>query len=192
MDLPGVVSAVGLGIALAAIAGLRAWMPLLLAGILARAGVFELGSAFSFLSSTPALVAFGVATAVEILGDKIPVVDHSLDAIGTVLRPAAGALLASAAIGHVTDPLTATAVGTAVGVPSAIVPHVAKSSLRAASTLLTGGLANPILSTLEDFTALALFVLAALIPLAVVAILAMAAILTLRRATRRPSVSATV
>src|SRR5512145_1667100 len=107
MDIAAFVSAVGLGIALAAIAGLRAWMPLLLAGILARADVFHLGGAFAFLSSSPALVAFGIATAIEILGDKIPTVDHTLDAIGTVLRPAAGALLASAAIGYVTDPLVA-------------------------------------------------------------------------------------
>ncbi len=192
MDLGGIVSAVGLGIALAAIAGLRAWMPLLLAGILARSGVFELGPAFSFLSSTPALVAFGLATAIEILGDKIPPVDHALDAIGTILRPAAGALLASAAIGHVTDPLTATAVGAAVGVPAAIVPHAAKSGLRAASTLFTAGLANPILSTLEDLMALALFVLAVLLPLAVVGLLAVAALLLIRRATRRAQVPSTV
>lgn len=187
MDLPAVVWAVGLGIALAAIAGIRAWMPLFLAGILSRSGVFELGPAFSFLSSTPALVAFGLATALEILGDKIPTVDHALDAVGTVLRPAAGALLAAAAIGRVADPLTATALGAAVGIPSAIVPHAAKAGLRAASTLFTAGIANPILSTLEDLVALALFVLAVFVPLAVVALLAVTAVLVLRRAMRRPA-----
>jgi hypothetical protein len=191
MDIVPFVSAVGLGIALAAIAGLRAWMPLLLAGILSRADVFQLGSSFSFLSSTPALIAFGIATAIEILGDKIPTVDHALDAIGTVLRPAAGALLASAAIGAVTDPLVATALGAAVGIPSAIVPHAAKATLRAASTVLTAGLANPILSTLEDLLALALIVLAALLPAAVVLLLAVTALLLLRRLVRHRPVRVT-
>src|SRR5512132_1634983 len=138
--------ALALAIALAASAGLRAWLPLLLAGGLARLGVLDLGPSFQFLSSNKALVIFGVATLVEILGDKIPAVDHVLDIIGTPLRPAAGALLASSVLGTVSDPLTAIVLGTAVGAPSALVPHAAKSALRAASTVTTGGLANPILS----------------------------------------------
>ena len=84
-----------LAIALAASAGLRAWLPLLLAGGLARAGVLDLGDSFSFLASNKALVLFGVATIVELVGDKVPAVDHALDVIGTPLRPAAGALLAA-------------------------------------------------------------------------------------------------
>src|SRR5512135_3574054 len=102
-----------LAIALAASAGLRAWLPLLLAGGLARTGVLDLGSSFQFLASNKALVLFGVATAIELVGDKIPVLDHALDVIGTPLRPAAGALLASYVLGTVTDPLTAVVLGTA-------------------------------------------------------------------------------
>ena len=41
---------------------------------------------------------FGLATLIEIVGDKIPAVDHALDALSTLLRPAAGALLASSAL----------------------------------------------------------------------------------------------
>ena len=47
--------ALALAIALAASAGLRAWLPLLLAGGLARAGVLDLGDSFSFLASNKAL-----------------------------------------------------------------------------------------------------------------------------------------
>ena len=42
--------ALALAIALAASAGLRAWLPLLLAGGLARVGVLDLGASFSFLA----------------------------------------------------------------------------------------------------------------------------------------------
>jgi hypothetical protein len=179
-----------LGIALAACAGLRAWLPLLLASLLARAGWLDLGPSFQFLASNKALVLFAVATFIEIVGDKIPVVDHALDAIGTPLRPAAGALLAAAAIGQVSDPLTALVLGTAVGAPAALVPHAAKTALRAASTTFTGGLANPILSLVEDGASFVLFVLAVLVPLVVVGLLLLALLFITRRLRRLSSVTA--
>ncbi|MFN8096119.1 MAG: DUF4126 domain-containing protein, partial [Vicinamibacteria bacterium] len=163
--------ALALAIALAASAGLRAWLPLLLAGGLARAGVLDLGPTFQFLASNKALVLFAVATVIELVGDKIPAVDHALDVLATPLRPAAGALLAASVLGTVSDPLTSIVLGTAVGAPTALVPHAAKSALRAASTATTGGLANPLLSFVEDAIALVTFALAVLVPLAVVALL---------------------
>lgn len=179
-----------LGIALAACAGLRAWLPLLLASVLARAGWLDLGPSFHFLASNKALLLFAVATVIEIVGDKVPVVDHALDAIGTPLRPAAGALLAASMIGRVSDPLTALVLGTAVGAPAALVPHAAKTALRAASTTFTGGLANPILSLIEDGVSFVLFVLAVLVPLLVVGLLALSLVFIARRLRRVSSVTA--
>ena len=179
-----------LGIALAACAGLRAWLPLLLASLLARAGWLDLGPSFQFLASNKALLLFAVATVIEIVGDKVPVVDHALDAIGTPLRPAAGALLAASVMGHVSDPLTALVLGTAVGAPAALVPHAAKTALRAASTTFTGGLANPILSLIEDGVSFVLFVLAVLVPLVVVGLLALALLVITRRLRHFSSVTA--
>jgi hypothetical protein len=188
-SLVELLPALALGVALAACAGLRAFLPLLLAGILARAGWLELGPSFQFLASNRALALFGVASLLEILGDKIPVVDHALDALGTPLRPAAGALLAASVLGQVSDPLTALALGTAVGAPAALVPHAAKSALRAASTTFTGGIANPILSLVEDAASLVLFVLAVLVPLLVVGLLAFAIVLISRNLRRRAAVT---
>ena len=128
-----------------------------------------------------------MATLVEILGDKIPAVDHALDVIGTPLRPAVGALLAASVIGIDHDPLTALALGLAVGAPAALVPHAAKSALRAASTALTGGLANPVISVLEDVITVVLFALAVLVPLLVVLSLALVGGWAARRLTARPA-----
>src|SRR5690606_3363422 len=86
------VSTVCLAVVLAASAGLRAWLPLLITALLARFELLRLGESFEFLASTPALVLFSLATAIEIVGDKIPAVDHVLDLLSTVVRPAAGAL----------------------------------------------------------------------------------------------------
>jgi hypothetical protein len=179
-----------LGIALAACAGLRAWLPLLLASLLARAGWLDLGPSFQFLASNKALVLFAVATFIEIVGDKVPVVDHALDVIGTPLRPAAGALLAASVLGQVSDPLTALVLGTAVGAPAALLPHAAKTALRAASTTFTGGLANPVISLIEDGATFVLFVLAVLVPLVVVGLLAIALLLITRRLRRVSPVTA--
>jgi hypothetical protein len=172
--------ALALAIALAASAGLRAWLPLLLAGGLARLGVLDLGASFQFLGSNRALLVFGVATVIEVVGDKIPAVDHALDVIGTPLRPAVGALLAASVLGTVSDPLTAIVLGTAVGAPSALVPHAAKSALRAVSTAATGGLANPLLSLLEDAISILTFVAAVLVPVLVVCALGLTLVVASR------------
>ena len=183
--LAELLPALAMAIALAATAGLRAWLPLLLAGVLARLGVLDLGPSYQFLASNKALVLFGVAAAIEIVGDKIPAVDHALDAIGTPLRPLAGALLAASVLGTVTDPLTSVILGTAVGAPSALVPHAAKAAVRAASTTVTGGLANPVLSLIEDALAVLAFVLAVLVPLVVVALFGLTLYLASRWLRRR-------
>jgi hypothetical protein len=190
VDQPNVadlLSTLALAIALAASAGLRAWLPLLLAGSLARLGVLDLGPSFQFLAQNKALVVLGVATAIEMIGDKVPVIDHALDVIGTPLRPAAGALLAASVLGTVSDPLTAIVLGAAVGAPSALLPHAAKSALRAASSALTAGLANPILSLVEDVVSILTFVLAVLMPLLVLALLGLTLFLASRWLRRRRS-----
>jgi hypothetical protein len=180
-----VVPAVALAIGLAACAGLRAWLPLLLTGGLVRAGMIEVGDSFSFIASNRALILFGVASVIEIVADKIPALDHALDAIGTVLRPVAAAVLAASIFGSFTDPLAAVALGVAVGAPTALVPHAGKSVLRAASSAFTAGLANPVISVLEDLIALALFVLAVLVPVLAGALVLLVAWLIARRLRRR-------
>jgi hypothetical protein len=88
-------------------------------------------------------------------------------------------------LGTVTDPLTSVVLGTAVGAPSALVPHAAKSALRAASTSVTGGLANPLLSFVEDAVSVVVFILAVLVPLVVVALLGLTLYLASRWLRRR-------
>jgi hypothetical protein len=180
-----VVPAVGLAIGLSACAGLRACLPLLLTGALARAGVIEIGSSFQFLATNRALILFGVAALLEILGDKIPAVDHAMDALGTVLRPAAATVLAASVFGPFSDPLTALALGAAVGAPTSLVPHAGKAVLRAASSAFTGGLANPVISVLEDLIAVALFVVTVLLPLLAAATVLLVTVLIMRRLRRR-------
>lgn len=179
------VVTLSLGVGLAACAGFRAWLPLLLTGLLARFEIVQLHESFAFLSSAPALVLFGIATVVEIGADKVPMLDHGLDTISTFIRPAAGALLAAAALYDAPDPLFASVVGLMVGAPTALVPHAAKSAARAASTTMTAGLANPMISVAEDVAALALFIVAIMVPVILVAGLFVVLLLLLRWRSKR-------
>jgi hypothetical protein len=157
-----------LGLGLAASAGLKTFVPLLVMAVAARFQLFgiELSDAFAWLGSWGALTALSVATLVEITADKIPIVDHALSVFGAVARPVAGALAAAAAFSSL-DPATAAVAGLIVGAPTALAVHSAQATTRVASTATTGGLANPAISFVEDVAAFGSAVLALVAPLLV-------------------------
>ena len=134
-----------------------------------RLGVLPLGDSFRFLGGNVALTVFAIATMVEVLADKIPVVDHALDALSTFLKPVAGMVLAASVMWTVDDPIVALALGVMVGAPASLVPHTAKATLRGVLSPITAGLAAPVLSVLEDVIAFGLVALAILAPFVVAA-----------------------
>ncbi|HTS85238.1 MAG TPA: DUF4126 domain-containing protein [Usitatibacter sp.] len=175
-----------MGFALAACVGLRTFLPLLAAGVLARMGYLELGAKFQWMASTPALVVFGSAMAFEILADKIPGLDHALHAAESLVKPVAATVLAASLLPQL-DPTTAMVVGLVSGGTAAGVVQVARGTTRLASTMFTGGLANPLLSLADDAMAAAGVALAFAVPvlaaLGVIALVVTAAwFLTRRRA----------
>lgn len=138
-----------MGVALAAATGLRAFLPLFVLSIAARGGLVQLSPSFDWIESTPALIALGVAVVLEILSDKIPVLDNVLDQIGGYVKPVAATILASSLFTSI-DPLFAIVLGIiAGGVPAAAV-HSAKSAIRLGSTAFTFGSGNFFLSILDD------------------------------------------
>lgn len=140
---------VAMGFSLAAVAGFRAFLPLLAAGGASRLGLIPLADAFSWLQSDEALLILAVATLLEFLGDKIPVIDHALDTVGILVKPAAGWLVAAAPLLEL-DTQWATVLALLTGSAVAGGIHLTRASLRVASTVTTGGLANPLLSFAED------------------------------------------
>jgi uncharacterized membrane protein len=157
------VAAILMGISLAACAGLRAFMPLFAVGLAARGHFFPVQPWFAWVGSDEAVIMFGVATLVELVADKVPVLDHALDVFHTVARPIAGALVAMSAFYQV-SPTYAAALGIIVGAPIAAGFHFAKAGTRVASTHLTAGLGNPVLSIVEDAAAVTGTVLALFAP----------------------------
>ena len=175
------VLAVVSGIALASACGLRAFLPLWILGLLARAHVISLAANMQWLSHDFALVALGVATVVEITADKIPIVDHALDAFGLVARPAA-AWLSSYAVFHGWPTPWGQGASLALAL-LALGIQVAKAKLRIGTTAVTLGHVNPLVSVLEDLTALVLALAALLAP--VVALVVAVAILVAAARRRR-------
>ncbi|HUL94575.1 MAG TPA: DUF4126 domain-containing protein [Usitatibacter sp.] len=176
-----------MGFALAACVGLRAFLPLLAAGLLARAGYLPLGHGFEWMAGTPALVVFGSAMLFEVAADKVPGLDHALHAVESFVKPAAGTLIAASLLTQV-DPLTAVTLGLVAGGTVAGSVQLLRGGARLASTTLTAGLANPLLSFMDDGLALAGVAFAFLLPvLAALAVLALGllAIHLVRRARRR-------
>ena len=149
MAIVTLLGSVVLGVSLAASCGLRAFLPLFVLGVAARLGLVDLGESFAWLSAAPALLALGVGVGCELLADKVPVLNHLLDVLATPVRAAAGMLVCAAAL--VDMPLWVVALlAIIVGGGVALAVHVAKSGVRASSTLATAGASGPAHSMLED------------------------------------------
>lgn len=176
MSTANLVMALLLGVGLSASTGLNTFLPLLLLAAASRFGFagIELGQKFEWLSSDVAVLVLLIATLVEVIADKVPAVDHFLDAAGTFVRPVAGAL-ASAAVLPDLDPGLATLLGILIGAPLSLGLHTLKAGARLGSTAATFGCANPVLSLVEDVVSLAVSLLAIFAPLAVPAVVLLVA-----------------
>jgi hypothetical protein len=173
----------GVGIGLAAAAGLRVFLPLLVLGIAARAGWVPLGGEFAWLTSEPGLVALGIATLIEVGGYYSPIVDNLLDVIAGPLAIMAGILLTAAVTADL-PPAVRWASAVVAGGGTAGIVQALTSLTRLQSTATTGGLANPLLATFELAGSFIAAVLAILVPLAAILLVAIAVVL-IRRVGRR-------
>ena len=172
MDPTTAGGAVLAALGLAGAAGLNAWVPLLAAAIAHRAGTIELADPYRELATTPGIAVIAVCGATDFIGDKIPAVDHVLHAIGTVVSPVAGAVLAAGQAGADIPEVVLLVAGatTAGGI------HFGRAAVRPLSTTLTGGLGNPVLSIFEDAGSLTLAILAVLAPVVAAVLVVCAAV----------------
>lgn len=170
MDTTAILLAALLGLGLSASTGLNTFLPLLLLSAAARfqiAGI-TLGEKFQWLASDTAIGVLIVACIVEIIGDKIPAVDHFLDSVATFIRPlAATVATASALTGADVDPVVAAVGGLIIGAPVSLGFHTLKAATRVGSSAATFGCANPVLSLIEDVISLAISLLAIFAPIVV-------------------------
>ena len=188
-QLPATLSGMDVltGLGLSGAAGLNAWLPAFAGALLTRLGVVELGEPFDRLSEDPALIALGLLTVADFVGDKIPAVDHVLHGAGTVIAPLSGTVLFTGE----TD--ASLIVSLLAGGSTAEAVHAARAAIRPVSTVATAGIGNPVLSLLEDLGSALLTLFAFVVPvLAVLALIAglVLALLIWRRRRRRAAAPA--
>lgn len=164
------------GVALAAACGLRVFMPMLILSIASKASVVSLGEQFGWISSTPALVSFSVASVLEVVAFYWPWLDHALDAVALPCSITAGTLAVASQVTHA-DPWVSWIVGIVAGGGVAGLVQSGTILLRGLSLATTGGLGNPVVATIENIGAILIAALAVLVP--IVALLVLGVVLFL-------------
>jgi hypothetical protein len=164
MDLmTGIFTAFGLS----ASAGLNAYIPLLLVGLLARyTNLISLNTPWDTLANPWIILLLCALVIIEMLADKLPAVNHINDLIQTLIRPAAGAIAFAASANVVTDVNPVLALASGLLIAGSV--HVAKAgAVRPVVTATTGGVGNLPVSIAEDIVATVLSFLAILVPILV-------------------------
>ena len=159
----GIMTAFGLS----ASAGLNAYIPLLVVGVIAHyTDWIRLNTPYDLLANPWVLVVVGILLIIEMLADKIPAVNHVNDIIQTGIRPAAGAIIFAASAHAITNVQPVIAILCGLLVAGSV--HVVKSAaVRPAITATTGGAANVPVSIAEDMIATVVSILSIVIPLLV-------------------------
>ena len=152
-----------LGIGLSASVGFRVFVPLFALSLAAYFNLWELNESWQWIGSLVAVITLGVATVVEIFGYYIPYVDNLLDSIAIPLATIAGTAVMVSTVADLSPAITwALAIIAGGGTAAA----VAGSSgvTRLASTATTGGLGNPIISTIETGSSIVMTIVSLFIP----------------------------
>ncbi|WP_394749675.1 DUF4126 domain-containing protein [Spongiimicrobium salis] len=152
-----------LGIGLAASVGFRVFLPLFALSLASYMGVWELNENWQWIGSLAALITLGVAMLVEIFAYFIPWVDNLLDSLAVPLAAIAGTAVMVSTIANL-DPIVTWSLAIIAGGGTATMIKGASATTRLTSTATTGGVANPVVATIETGTAAVVSTAAIAIP----------------------------
>jgi Domain of unknown function (DUF4126) len=141
-----------LGIGLAASTGFRVFVPLLVLSIATHYGYVPVGETFSWIGSIPAIICLLIATVLEVGAYYFPFIDNLLDTISVPLASIAGTIAMAATLVDL-DPMLTWGLAIIAGGGTASAISATTAATRAASSIKTAGLANPVVATTEVATA---------------------------------------
>lgn len=167
-----------IGVALSATCGFRVFVPLLVMGIANISGYLTLSSGFEWIGSYPAVIVFAVATAVEITAYFFPYIDNVLNTISIPVSIVAGIIVTASVITGI-DPILQWSLAIIVGGGVATATSLVSSGVHGVSTVVSGGAANPIVSTVESAGSVITAVLAVAVPVLAVVLLILLIVLVL-------------
>jgi Domain of unknown function (DUF4126) len=156
-----------LGIGLASATGFRVFLPLFVLSLASYFDMWEISATFEWIGKLPALITLAIAMIAEIFAYYIPVVDNFLDTIAAPLAAIAGTIIMVSTVINL-DPVMTWSLALIAGGGTATAMQGMTTLTRFASTVKTGGLANPIITTAETGTSIFLSVLSIFAPVFVV------------------------
>ncbi|GAA0392521.1 hypothetical protein GCM10009530_49800 [Microbispora corallina] len=174
------------GLGLSTAAGLNAYIPLMVVGLLANfSDAVRLPHEYAWLSNGWVLAIIAVLLVAEFVLDKVPVVDHVNDIIQTAVRPAAGGVVFSATAAAAKLDNSAwmaehPAVGWVLGIVVALTVHLIKAGARPVVNATTAGVGAPVVSTVEDVSSLGMSLIAIFVPVLVIVALVVLAVVAWR------------
>ncbi|MET9797083.1 DUF4126 domain-containing protein [Nocardiopsis alba] len=189
------------GLGLSSAAGLNAYIPLLLVGLVARfTDLIPLGPAWAWLEHPVTLISLGVLLVVEFAADKFPALDSVNDVVQTIVRPTSGGITFGAGASTVElSEITGEASGAAAssggvdwgpviaGVLIALAFHLVKALSRPVVNTMSLGCAAPVVSFLEDVVSFLTSLMAILLPVLILIVfpaMVFAAVWVVRRRRR--------
>lgn len=187
------------GVGLAAACGLRVFVPMLALSAACAFGFMEPPAGMKWLNSATAVFVFGVATAIEVAAYYVPWLDHALDTVTTPGSVVAGTVAVAAMMPDL-HPSVRWSLALVAGGGAAGIVQTGSVLTRALSGVTTGGIGNPVVSTLELIGSILLTLLALLLPILAAMLVIMLIAWTIRailrwrrsRAVRLPDESAYV
>ena len=166
---------------MSAACGFRVFVPLLIMNLAAISGLFHLSPGFAWIGTPYATLAFTTATIAEILGYYIPWFDHVLDIVATPAAVIAGTIVTASMVTDMSPFLKWTLALIAGGGIAGLVQGTTVA-LRAKSSLSTGGVGNPLVSTLELVGSIITALLAILVPILCIALIGFLCFFVIRKA----------
>ena len=166
-----ILTSIAMGIALSACAGFRVFIPMLAGALASHFNIIHLSNEMAWLSSWPAIIAFGVAAVTEVAAYYIPFVDNLLDTMATPLSVGAGTVLAASLLPLGQNDLLRWVVALLAGGSAAGTIQLGTGLLRLFSSKATIGTGNVVVSTSENVAAVSGSVLSFIIPVIVALVL---------------------
>lgn len=163
LEVSETILSIFLGIGLAASVGFRVFVPLFALSLAAYFNVIPLNESWEWVGSMAAIVTLGIATILEIFAYYIPWFDNLLDTIAVPLAAIAGTAVVVSTAANL-DPLLTWSLAIIAGGGTAAAIKGSAGTTRLASTATTGGIANPVVSTVETGTSTVMSAMAIFLP----------------------------
>jgi hypothetical protein len=186
-----ILLSIAIGTGLSAACGFRVFVPFLIMSIAAKAGYLQLAHGWEWIGTTPAILAFSLASILEVVAYYVPWLDHLLDTIATPAAVVAGIVATAATISGMSPFLTWTLAAIAGGGAAGLIQS-STVILRGMSTATTLGMGNFVVSTSELAGSLFFAIFSVVLPVATLAVFVLLIawiVRRVRRSRRTPSLA---